>query len=347
MKKKLLAFGLAVGCFFGASTEVDAAKFTDLPDNNSLAPIVEELNDHGIVSGYPDGTYRPNAKMERQHVAALLARAVPLPAVKEQRYFKDVLVTHRNFADILALQRAGVIDGTAHGYFQPKGQITRAQMAKMLAQAFDLKNNGKSHPFKDVPNNHWANGPISALYANGIAAGNSHGNFQPEGIVTRGEYARFLHRALLLQGNGQIEKPTHQPPQKVEKFSHKNGKLYFYDIAGGSTRNHVMNYFGKPTRTEYDSNFDHEFLHYGNISFGIQSGKVDRIYIPATKREFNNIRSKHTGPIFLEYGDMVILTNEDFTHLLYYSSIDQNISLGFTDYTRYVDMRDGHMQRIQ
>ena len=345
MKKKLLTFGLAVGCFFGASTEVDAAKFTDLPDNNSLTPIVEELNDHGIVSGYPDGTYRPNAKMERQHVAALLARAVPLPAVKEQRYFKDVLVTHRNFADILALQRAGVIDGTAHGYFQPKGQITRAQMAKMLTQAFDLKNNGKSHPFKDVPNNHWANGPISALYANGIAAGNSHGNFQPEGIVTRGEYARFLHRALLLQGNGQIEKPTHQPPKKIAKVSGNLNNFYYYGIGVGSSRDHVINYLGKPTSRSYDSDWNQEYLKFGKVSITLTNGKVDSISFPSSKREYNTFEANYKGPIFLEGGGVTIVTSKDLLKMMVLSGNEMMIAS--TDHMRYFAMKDGSYPRIQ
>lgn len=37
--------------------------------------------------------------------------------------------------------------------------------------------------------------------------------------------------------------------------------------------------------------------------------------------------------------------SEDFSHLLFYSS--GKISIGLTDYTRYIAMRDGHMQRIQ
>src|SRR5699024_9554018 len=65
MKKHVLAWGLAVGCLFGSTSVAEAASFSDIGPTDTLKPIVEELNDKGIVSGYPDGTYRPQTKMER------------------------------------------------------------------------------------------------------------------------------------------------------------------------------------------------------------------------------------------------------------------------------------------
>lgn len=347
MKKKILALSLAVGCFFGVSTEAEAATFKDLPSHHSLTPIVEELNENGIISGYPDGTYRPNTKMERQHVAALLTRAIPLQNVRPQRYFKDVTVTHRNFTDILALQRAGVTDGTSNGYFNPHGQVTRAQMAKMLTQAFGLKSNGQSHPFKDVPKNYWANDAISALYTNNIAVGNSYGNFQPNRTVTRGEYARFLHRALLLKGNGKIKKPTHQVPQKIEKFSYANDKFYYYGITAGNSRTHVLNYLGKPTKTVYDRATGHESIYFGKMWVGLFNNKVHRMHVPTPASEFRQLMRQYRGPIYFEEPNNSILTNYKLSQLLFYNDSSKWITLGEMDIYRHSYIKDGLYPRIQ
>lgn len=343
MKKHVLAWGLAVGCLFGSTSVAEAASFSDIGPTDTLKPIVEELNDKGIVSGYPDGTYRPQTKMERQHVAALLSRAVPLPAVKPGKAFKDVLVTHRNYSDIRALQRAGIIDGTANGYFQPKGPITRAQMAKILTETFQLKNDGVTHPFKDVPSTHWANGAIGALYANDITSGNSHGNFQPEGVVTRGEYARFLHRALLLKGNGTIERPTHAAPARVKEFSSTNDTFYYYGVGIGSTKQHLLASLGKPTKTMYDTIFHEELIFYGKIQFIVKNNKIESISIPTTQRKFDEFANAHPGKVFLD--SPYLLTSDNLLNMAFYS--DHSILMATTDYNRYINLKAGNYRQLK
>ena len=53
--------------------------------------------------------------------------------------------------------------------FRPKATLTRAEMAQVLTNAFDLQAKG-SHTFNDVPANSWAKNAISAIQTNGITA---------------------------------------------------------------------------------------------------------------------------------------------------------------------------------
>jgi hypothetical protein len=51
--------------------------FSDIPADRWYRPYVERLAELGIVTGYSDGTYRPNAPVSRAEMAALLVRAIP------------------------------------------------------------------------------------------------------------------------------------------------------------------------------------------------------------------------------------------------------------------------------
>lgn len=162
----------------------------------TLAHMIQSLRDRDVVSGYPDGSYREHEKMERVHVALMLHRALDLQPIHEAKTFKDVPESYRGFEAIRALQRAGVVDGSKSGHFHPTDPVTRAQMAKMMVTAFGLKTKGEAPRFEDVPDGHWAKSYIDALRTNDITLGVDETHFDPDGTVTRGQYARFLYRAL-------------------------------------------------------------------------------------------------------------------------------------------------------
>ena len=74
--------------------------FKDVPSNDPYFEIINEMYNLGYISGYPDGTFKPNDKISRKHVAALLARVLPLEPVREAKQFKDVPKTHLYYENI-------------------------------------------------------------------------------------------------------------------------------------------------------------------------------------------------------------------------------------------------------
>lgn len=91
----------------------------------------------------------------------------------------------------------GIINGKEDGsYFDPAGNVTRAEMAKMLCVAI----NGGSDPIlgvKDEPTftdikGTWAESYIEYCVANGIIAGRGNGKFDPTGTVSATEAAKML-----------------------------------------------------------------------------------------------------------------------------------------------------------
>ncbi|QGG49675.1 InlB B-repeat-containing protein [Lysinibacillus pakistanensis] len=167
--------------------------FSDVPKDHWAWTMIQTMAKQGVITGYPDGTFKPNAPVQRQHVALMLARAMELEPKKEALAFNDISATHPYAEVIQRVQQAGLFDGV-NGNFNPTDNMTRAQMAKVLVLAFHLTSMEKE-AFHDVPATHWAYDYIAILAANGIALGDN-GNFKPEDYITRAQFAAFLHRAL-------------------------------------------------------------------------------------------------------------------------------------------------------
>ena len=90
----------------------------------------------GVIDGYADGTFRPQEPLRREHMAAILTRALDLPLdpIAGQR-FPDVTAY---VGEIGAIASAGITTGKSDGTFAPKETATRAQMATFLMNALAL-----------------------------------------------------------------------------------------------------------------------------------------------------------------------------------------------------------------
>lgn len=155
--------------------------------------MIEYIAPRGIINGYPDGTFRPDESIQRQHVAIIFTRAFELVPRREAIPFNDVAPSHPYYEEIMKLQQAKIIDGS-NGSFHPSESLTRAQMAKIIVLAFGLTPEGTSH-FEDVSTTHWAHDYIATLEDHGVALGDN-GIFRPNEPVTRAQFIAFLYRAL-------------------------------------------------------------------------------------------------------------------------------------------------------
>lgn len=94
----------------------------------------------GIVRGFGDDTFAPNANITRAHLVLLLdnyiiVASLRLPSQRESQMFTDQMDI-RNYAKeaIDRFFRAMVINGRPNGTFDPQGNATRAELATMLSQ---------------------------------------------------------------------------------------------------------------------------------------------------------------------------------------------------------------------
>ncbi|WNN75702.1 InlB B-repeat-containing protein [Lysinibacillus capsici] len=167
--------------------------FVDVPSDYWAWAAIEAVARRKIITGYPDGTFKPNEPVQRQHVALMLTRTMEFTPERQVIAFNDISETHPYFEAITKVQQAGIFNGD-RGNFNPTANLTRAQMAAVLVEAFDLTSS-EQITFNDVPSTHWAYNDIAILVANGIASGDK-GNFKPNEPVTRAQFAAMLYKAL-------------------------------------------------------------------------------------------------------------------------------------------------------
>lgn len=109
--------------------------------------------------------------------------------------FTDVPKEYSGYKEIAKAKQLGIIDGMGDGTFAPHASLTRAQMAKILAGAYDIQGE-YSKGFADTNEGYWAHTYISALAANKITIGYPDGTFRPAKKITRQEFSAFLARKL-------------------------------------------------------------------------------------------------------------------------------------------------------
>ena len=110
--------------------------------------------------------------------------------------YTDV-TSEENVEAIEVLKAVGVMTGDQNGNFNPDKQVTRAEMAVVMANLLDLKVEdfkGASLPFTDVPE--WAVPYVAACYADGITAGISATQYGSNNSVTTAQAALMMMKAL-------------------------------------------------------------------------------------------------------------------------------------------------------
>lgn len=136
----------------------------------------------------------PESPVIRSHMSSFLARALDLDPV-DGDMFGDVSGTHEPNINAMAVAAITLGCNAEQTLFCPDASVTRAQMASFLARALGLAPLDDDR-FADVSGTHAAN--INAVAEAGITLGcNADGTlFCPNDVVTRGQMAAFLFRAL-------------------------------------------------------------------------------------------------------------------------------------------------------
>ena len=85
-----------------------------------------------IMSGYPDGTFRPDDTITRAEFSKVASKLLAYATAPGEPTFTDVPKSHWAYEYVETAAAANVVNGTAKGVFSPEETITTQQTAKML-----------------------------------------------------------------------------------------------------------------------------------------------------------------------------------------------------------------------
>ena len=136
--------------------------FSDVPKGYWAAHYIGYMQQFGIITGYSDGSFRPDAPVTRAEFAAIASRFEKL--TEGSKSFTDVPDTYWAARYINFAATRGWVTGYSDGTFKPENTITRAEVAavtcRLLERSAD-QNYIRSHfnelrTFSDMTESHWA-----------------------------------------------------------------------------------------------------------------------------------------------------------------------------------------------
>lgn len=175
--------------------------FTDVSEAHQYAGAIEYLKDEGIITGYEDGSFKPDQEVNRVEILKmlLLGFGYEMPEDMNVPDFSDVeeaawYLPYLNYA--LSLK---IVEGYDDGTYGPAGTLNRVEFLKILTRAFGL--NLDDYPitglYSDTEEDAWYATYVQYSKDNGLMDVDGNGNFNPDATVTRGEVAETIYRLLM------------------------------------------------------------------------------------------------------------------------------------------------------
>ena len=120
--------------------------FPDVPEDSYFAAAIETARSMGIANGYSDGGFHPYDPVTRQDAMVFLQRALQAAGWSLSGGSSSSLSVFPDGGDVIDYAQSamavmveyGVITGTSAGTLNPYGQLSRAEMAVVLARVLTL-----------------------------------------------------------------------------------------------------------------------------------------------------------------------------------------------------------------
>lgn len=183
-----------------------ATAFSDVSQNYWAEDFISSLVNQGIIAGFPDGTFRPDAPVTRSQFAAMLQKAFQSNKTRSSINFSDVSSGYWAAPAIDNAYEMGFLSGYPGGMFKPEQNIPREQVLVSLANGLNYRPSGNVNTVLDYYSDaasisNFARSPIAAATEKQMVVDYpTLTNLNPTRNATRAEVAAFLYQALVSEG---------------------------------------------------------------------------------------------------------------------------------------------------
>ena len=182
------------------------AQFNDVSPDYWAANFINPLVQKGIIAGFPDGTFKPDAPVTRAQFAAMVQKALPKNQVRPPINFNDVASNYWANNAIRKAYRMGFLSGYPGQIFRPEQNIPREQVLVSLANGLNYNPNQDVNSILNFFNDSssisdFARSPIAAATERNLVVNHpTLRQLNPLRNATRAEVAAFIYQALVSQG---------------------------------------------------------------------------------------------------------------------------------------------------
>lgn len=210
--KKILANGAVSGSTTAGET---STAFSDVPASYWGYGGIQNMVNNGIVSGYPDGTFKPNSTISYIEFVAMVTRSMRSEFLAENTvelsgspWYIPILKT----AKLSAMLEGTAIQDESRWTQIMNQPITRAEIAKILDQTIFVGDGGLAFDedllisqisdWASVDESHRF--AVIQMYAGGVLTGYSDGTIRPNATATRAEACVIVDRAIRLNNSERL-----------------------------------------------------------------------------------------------------------------------------------------------
>lgn len=198
--KKFISIILAIAAI--AANTVFAAdypqKFYDVPKDFWAFEYIADLADRGVISGYEDGSFKPNRTVSRAEWAKIMVDAAGVTVNDNSVKFNDM---QDHWANKYVNAAKNYLTGYTDGSYRPNQAATREDVtvAMVRLKGYDLSEVDYSYlgAFTDNDSiSNYAKGYVAVAIAENLISGFEDGTFRGQDTLTRAEAATLLYRAF-------------------------------------------------------------------------------------------------------------------------------------------------------
>ncbi|MEH2069708.1 MAG: S-layer homology domain-containing protein [Nostoc sp.] len=135
---------LAVGALDTYAQSSPTTTFSDVQPNYWAQPFIRGLAARNIVTGYPDGTFRPEQPVDRDEFAAIIRKAfdqAPTRQIESGAVYKDIPNNYWATRPIEEAYQQGFMSGYPGGYFRPNQPVSKIEAIVALNNGLNLTTN--------------------------------------------------------------------------------------------------------------------------------------------------------------------------------------------------------------
>jgi len=262
--KKITSLSIVLAmAILALPTGLQASVLSDISSHKNRTAI-EYLNQNGIVQGYEDGTYKPDASINRAEFTKIIIEATYdsetiegcLPQQMKPNwtytFFPDV---DRNawYAKYICVAKINnIVSGYEDGLFRPENEINKAEAIKILvtSQGYTIPESVTGNTYSDVMNDDWFAPYVKAAFDANLIEDTGSAALSPGQALTRAGMSEMTYRTLVSEGGAFVEPETSNEsgsesenavseidsnPQESEKESWEiTGTYYAYSSRGSA-----------------------------------------------------------------------------------------------------------------
>ena len=238
----ILSIVLLIGAMLVFANAASAYDFADFPAGTWSEEAMLAAVNNGLLTGRGDGTIAPKSNLTRAEAAAIINRAFGATVKADISAFNDVSANAWYYQDVQKAVNMGTFVGASSNSFAPESYITRESMLTVLARALVLSDASGSSLFgfsDGASVSSWASAYVNAMAKRGYVNGNGNGSLNPQGYITREEFAQVMHNIfkVYISNSGDVKNVTYAttivraPDVNLENVV-INGDLVFGDGVG-------------------------------------------------------------------------------------------------------------------